>query len=55
MHECCSFQKKVVILQQKLNIESPIMDSSAPLGTAEYLTADELMQRIEPRIRAMFR
>ncbi len=42
-------------MNSKQNIESPIVDSSTPLGTAEYLTADELMQRIEPRIRAMFR
>ena len=35
-------------------IEAPIMDTTS-MGRQEYLTADELMQRIEPHIRSLFR
>ena len=36
-------------------IESPILDASRAGGSQEYLTADELMQRLEPHIRSLFR
>jgi hypothetical protein len=36
-------------------IESPVYDSSRAGGKQEYLTADELMQRLEPHIRSLFR
>ena len=36
-------------------IESPVHDASHAGGTQEYLTADELMQRLEPHIRSLFR
>lgn len=34
------------------NVESPIVELQN--GNQNFLTADELMQRLEPRIRAMF-
>lgn len=36
-------------------IESPVSDVSRVGGSQEYLTADELMQRLEPHIRSLFR
>ena len=36
-------------------VESPVMDNPNVGGRKEYLTADELMQRIEPHIRSLFR
>ena len=36
-------------------VESPITDASRIGGSQEYLTADELMQRLEPHIRSLFR
>lgn len=36
-------------------IESPIPEMSRLSGSQEYLTADELMQRLEPHIRSLFR
>ena len=42
-------------MNNKTNIiESPIMEAPAG-GSKEYLTADELMQRLEPHIRSLFR
>ena len=35
--------------------ESPIQDLSSIGGSKEYLTADELMSRLEPHIRSLFR
>lgn len=35
-------------------IESPVHDASHTGGSQEYLTADELMQRLEPHIRSLF-
>ena len=35
-------------------IESPVMEAPNG-GRKEYLTADELMQRLEPHIRSLFR
>ena len=62
----CTFEKKAVLLRckslrkiiMKTNpeiIESPILDASRAGGSQEYLTADELMQRLEPHIRSLFR
>jgi len=36
-------------------IESPIQETSRFGGDQEYLTADELMRRLEPHIRSLFR
>ena len=36
-------------------VESPVMDTAHASGQKEYLTADELMQRLEPHIRSLFR
>ena len=36
-------------------IEAPIMEASRNGGSQEYLTADELMSRLEPHIRSLFR
>ena len=36
-------------------IDSPVYDASRAGGNKEYLTADELMQRLEPHIRSLFR
>jgi len=36
-------------------IESPIQETSRFGSNQEYLTADELMQRLEPHIRSLFR
>ena len=35
-------------------IESPVTETRIS-GSKEYLTADELMQRLEPHIRSLFR
>ena len=36
-------------------VESPVMEAAHQGGQKEYLTADELMQRLEPHIRSLFR
>ena len=36
-------------------VESPIYETSRMGSGQEYLTADELMQRLEPHIRSLFR
>ena len=36
-------------------VESPVVEGSQMGGSKEYLTADELMQRLEPHIRSLFR
>ena len=36
-------------------IEAPVLDASRTGGSQEYLTADELMSRLEPHIRSLFR
>ena len=36
-------------------VEAPVMETSFAGGRNEYLTADELMQRLEPHIRSLFR
>ena len=36
-------------------IEAPVQESTYSAGKKEYLTADELMQRLEPHIRSLFR
>ena len=36
-------------------IESPIQETFGQCGSKDYLTADELMQRLEPHIRSLFR
>ncbi len=36
-------------------LESPVMETTTRGGVQEYLTADELMQRLEPHIRSLFR
>lgn len=36
-------------------VEAPISETSGIGGRKEYLTADELMQRLEPHIRSLFR
>jgi len=36
-------------------VEAPVMDNIQTGGRKEYLSADELMQRIEPHIRSLFR
>ncbi len=60
----CIIQKKAVPLQQirknmidpKANmVEAPVMETSFAGNRNEYLTADELMQRLEPHIRSLFR
>ena len=35
-------------------IEAPVLDNTGMGGRKEYLTADELMQRLEPHIRSLF-
>ena len=61
----CTCQKKTVILRTKSQkymidpktnmVEAPVMETSQTGGRKEFLTADELMQRIEPHIRSLFR
>ena len=55
----CTFasksQRKVIMKTNADIIESPVYDASRAGGDKEYLTADELMQRLEPHIRSLFR
>lgn len=49
-------QREVTIMRTNPDIiESPVYDASRAGGNKEYLTADELMQRLEPHIRSLFR
>jgi hypothetical protein len=55
---CCIFAaeiKRVMMTTNANMTESPIMETSNIGGKQEYLTADELMQRLEPHIRSLFR
>ena len=48
--------KVLKIMRTNPNIvESPVMEAAHQGGQKEYLTADELMQRLEPHIRSLFR
>ena len=57
--KCCTFAAKMEkedIMNTKTDIiEAPIMEASRNGGSQEYLTADELMSRLEPHIRSLFR
>lgn len=47
---------KVVIMRVNTEIvEAPVLETTGMGGRKEYLTADELMQRLEPHIRSLFR
>ncbi len=36
-------------------VEAPVQETARVSGRKDYLTADELMQRLEPHIRSLFR
>ena len=48
-------QKEEIMNTNTDIIEAPIMEASRNGGSQEYLTADELMSRLEPHIRSLFR
>ena len=48
-------QKEEIMNTNTDIIEDPIMEASRNGGSQEYLTADELMSRLEPHIRSLFR
>ena len=56
---CCTFAADLyggnLMNAESHIIESPIQETSRFGSNQEYLTADELMQRLEPHIRSLFR
>ena len=56
LYLCAKIAKEVIMNTNKDHlIEAPVMDVSRTGGGQEYLTADELMSRLEPHIRSLFR
>ena len=56
----CNFASKIAKVRKLMKTntyinEAPIQDVSYIGGSQEYLTADELMSRLEPHIRSLFR
>ena len=56
----CNFASKIAKVRKKMKTntyinEAPIQEISSIGDRQEYLTADELMSRLEPHIRSLFR